>query len=283
MAERSMFEVRSELRAHEWRNRNLIKMGRIHQAHVEAYYEKYSSKWNRNVWTCRCGAVMRYADRRRDSSGTLSKTCGGCKEKPGKEPIHRLGVSLRSAEGKRLGRIMGLPGYKPARHDSHVVLWNKNRKPEKQPKKDNGRHYAHVTAWAEAKPAHVFRHKYRTDPEFNAKQKLRARLRKLNDGDSEIARLIAYNAKRGRWYLRWSWALGYGLDELVEHLRRTVPKGRTFDEFLTGDLHIDHIIPRSKFDLSKADEVRACWCLSNLRLLDAKDNLRKHAKVELLC
>lgn len=36
-------------------------------------------------------------------------------------------TAIRSirAERKRMGRIMARPGYRPARHDAHVVLWKK--------------------------------------------------------------------------------------------------------------------------------------------------------------
>ena len=49
-----------------------------------------------------------------------------------------------------------------------------------------------------------------------------------------------------------------------------------------GDWHIDHITPKSTFDLSDPDEIRACWSLPNLRPLWGKDNIRKGAKIEVL-
>lgn len=54
------------------------------------------------------------------------------------------------------------------------------------------------------------------------------------------------------------------IEELVEFYRR-VPK----------DCHVDHIIPFSWFDLTKSEEISACWCVSNLRYLKASKNLQK--------
>jgi hypothetical protein len=39
-------------------------------------------------------------------------------------------------------------------------------------------------------------------------------------------------------------------------------------------------MPRASFDLTRIEEVRACWHLTNLRLLWAEDNRRKGARVE---
>lgn len=142
-------------------------------------------------------------------------------------------------------------------------------------------HAAHVAAWRKARPGQAWSHRYRTDPEFNAREKVRARLRKVV-ADSDLQQHLASEAKSGRWPTKWSALLGYTLDQLVKHLQRTLPKGATWDDFIDGSLHIDHITPRSKFDLTRLDEVRRCWCLSNVRLLHAVDNMRKGARVECL-
>lgn len=111
---------------------------------------------------------------------------------------------------------------------------------------------------------------------------MRSRLRKLATKDSDIARLMAVNLKAGRFGKGWAQILGYTMAELVAHLRRTLPKGAKWEQFLAGDLHIDHITPRAAFDLTNADEVRACWSLGNLRLLEADKNRAKAARIEVL-
>ena len=127
----------------------------------------------------------------------------------------------------------------------------------------------------------MWSHRYRTDPEFNAREKVRARLRKFV-ADTDLQQHLASEAKRGRWPTKWAALLGYTLSDLVKHLQRTLPNGASWDDFVDGALHIDHITPRAMFDLTSIDDVRRCWCLSNLRLLPAVENMRKGARVECL-
>lgn len=72
---------------------------------------------------------------------------------------------------------------------------------------------------------------------------------------------------------------GYTIDELKVNLERQFTKKMTWDKFLKGEIHIDHIIPISKFDMENQDDVKACWALSNIRPMWAKDNIAKGAKV----
>jgi hypothetical protein len=143
-------------------------------------------------------------------------------------------------------------------------------------------HNAHWRAWKLAKPGAYFVHRYRNDAAFNARQKIRARVRKMAAADSDIQRLMAVNVKAGRFAKGWSELLGYTMNELVAHLHRTLPRGAKWEQFLSGELHIDHITPRAAFDLTDIDEVRACWSLGNLRLLEAHKNRAKAAHIEVL-
>lgn len=167
-----------------------------------------------------------------------------------------------------------------ALHDGHVAAWTVAAQRVEQRK--FALHDAHVKRWRKARPADAYRHLYRADPEFNAGEKLRARLRKLNTLDGKIAAYLANEIKRAPMRKEWEELLGYTTADLVRHLRRTLPRKAKWDDFMAGTLHIDHIIPRAKFDLTREDEVRACWSLSNLQLLPAVENGRKGAKVETL-
>jgi hypothetical protein len=169
-----------------------------------------------------------------------------------------------------------MPGYKAPKFDAHVKLWVRHQRTKPKPE---SLHNAHVTLWKKEKPAQYFRHRYRTDPEFNAKEKLRARMRKLRHADSDIARLIAISVKAGKWPSKFEAMLGYGIESLVKHLERTIPKGYTMQDFCSGALHIDHIIPRSAFNLNDMSDLRECWSMSNLRLIPAAENRRKSNKV----
>lgn len=70
---------------------------------------------------------------------------------------------------------------------------------------------------------------------------------------------------------------GYSLADLRLHLERQFSKGMTWERFGEGEIHIDHILPVSSFDLSDPAAVKACFALPNLRPSWALDNLSKGA------
>ena len=75
--------------------------------------------------------------------------------------------------------------------------------------------------------------------------------------------------------------LGYTRKELAAHLESLFTEGMTWEKFMKGEIHIDHVIPVSYFRPDSADspEFKACWALSNLQPLWATDNLKKGAKL----
>lgn len=75
--------------------------------------------------------------------------------------------------------------------------------------------------------------------------------------------------------------LGYSTEILKAHLEAQFTRGMNWQAFMEGQIHIDHIIPVSSFNITSetCDEFRRCWSLSNLRPLWAKDNIAKGAKV----
>jgi len=79
----------------------------------------------------------------------------------------------------------------------------------------------------------------------------------------------------------WETLLGYTRDRLMSRLTRTLPSGYTWNDFLAGTLHIDHITPVSAFNFKSVTDLdfKRCWALKNLRLLPAKENMRKGAKL----
>jgi hypothetical protein len=85
--------------------------------------------------------------------------------------------------------------------------------------------------------------------------------------------------KNGR---HWEILVGYTLDKLKKHLEKTMPKGHTWEDYINGKLHIDHIIPVTAFNFSKPEHIdfKRCWSLNNLRLLPADENIRKNNKLE---
>ncbi len=83
--------------------------------------------------------------------------------------------------------------------------------------------------------------------------------------------------KYGKGRHSWQELVGYSLDELKQHIESQFEEGMSWDIFLQGKIHIDHIIPVSFFNFSSYndDEFKKCWSLSNLRPLWADDNIRK--------
>jgi hypothetical protein len=77
----------------------------------------------------------------------------------------------------------------------------------------------------------------------------------------------------------WQPLVGYSVEDLRAHLERQFIKGMTWGSY--GEWHIDHIRPVASFRFSSPDdpEFRACWALSNLRPLWARDNILKSDKL----
>ena len=89
---------------------------------------------------------------------------------------------------------------------------------------------------------------------------------------STAIRLSLTGGKRRK---KWEDAVGYTVDELKSHIERQFLSGMSWDNM--ADWHIDHIVPKSSFVYSSAEDedFKACWALTNLRPLWAKDNLSK--------
>lgn len=93
---------------------------------------------------------------------------------------------------------------------------------------------------------------------------------------------IRKSLKTGKAGVSWLNLVPYTLHELKKHLIRTMPKGYTWDDFLSGELHIDHRLPVSKFNIKSASDIdfQRCWAKRNLQLLPSKENISKGAKLE---
>ncbi len=74
--------------------------------------------------------------------------------------------------------------------------------------------------------------------------------------------------------------LGCSIDQFRAQLESQFTDGMTWEEFMAGRIHIDHIRPCASFDLTKESEQKKCFHHSNLQPLWAEDNHRKHAKWE---
>lgn len=124
-------------------------------------------------------------------------------------------------------------------------------------------------------PSENYKIRYANDPAFASKERLRNQIRKKKTEYSWVASYLGTAAKKQSGYKSLWNVLGYTPDKLKEHLERQFTKGMSWEKFLTGEIHIDHIIPKSKFNLNNLEELRVCHGLANLRPLWANHNLKK--------
>jgi 5-methylcytosine-specific restriction endonuclease McrA len=111
------------------------------------------------------------------------------------------------------------------------------------------------------------RNKRKTNLKFNLNEKISSGIRESTKGN------------KSGWH--WETLVGYTLKDLKKRLQKTMPNGYTWQDFIDGKLHIDHIIPKSVFNFTKPEHIdfKRCWALENLQLLPANENLRKHNKL----
>lgn len=160
---------------------------------------------------------------------------------------------LSRARYKREARARA--GAKPKRmYDSHVKAWAKFMA------KPPPRHDAHVRAF-KADVARMARWRVENDPAYRINMRMRVQIRKALKG-----------GKAGR---RWESIVGYTVHELMAHLSKALPKGMTFERAMDEGWHIDHIVPKSAFDVTNEEELRKAWALPNLRLLPGSENRAK--------
>ena len=99
---------------------------------------------------------------------------------------------------------------------------------------------------------------------------------------SKATNLIMDILKKGKQkHQQFIDTFGYSPNLLKKNLLRKMPKGYTWDDFLSADLHLDHIVPVAVFNyenMSQPDFFRA-WHYTNLQLLPARENLKKSKKL----
>lgn len=130
-------------------------------------------------------------------------------------------------------------------------------------------------------PAEKFKLRYQLDEDFNIKQRLRAAMRRKRQG-ARMGDLIRGALNRDGRSIKFEDFAGYTTKDLRDHLERQFTKGMNWEKFRAGEIHIDHIVPLSSFNLHDPEDLRRAWEITNLRPLWARDNLEKSAKRLLL-
>jgi 5-methylcytosine-specific restriction endonuclease McrA len=136
-----------------------------------------------------------------------------------------------------------------------------------------------VRACRELSASEKYRHRYRNDPEFQLRERLRRQFRKKAEAVPGLDEVIRGALKGGLKSLKVEALLGYSIADLKAHLERQFARGMSWSGHGKRGWHIDHILPRKCFDLTTIEGAQAFWSLSNLRPLAARKNLEKRDKV----
>ena len=110
-------------------------------------------------------------------------------------------------------------------------------------------------------------YRYKTDLKYNLSRKM-----------SRTIRLSLKGKKSGR---HWEDLVGYTCNDLIKRLKKTIPEGYNWNDYIKGVLEVDHKIPISVFNYTKPEhpDFKCCWALSNLQLLLKEKNRTKRAKI----
>lgn len=216
------------------------------------------------------------------------KYCARCKDKKNKKGRERYRNNIKKERERDIRWRENNPEYHKeyyAQNRNDILKrckqWRENN-PEKVKEKDmryyeNNREkiYENFRKWKAENPEkaretyHQWRTKrLKTDLKFN-----------LND---RMRRAIAKSLKGNKEGRSWEGLVGFTLNDLSNHLNKNMPVGYTWKDYLDGILHIDHIIPISAFNFTRPEHIdfKRCWALKNLRLLLARENLKKHNRLE---
>ena len=126
----------------------------------------------------------------------------------------------------------------------------------------------------------------KANPEKVKTQKRKYYIKKRNDPIFKLNRVMSggiHKALRGgKNGCHWENSVDFTLDNLIKHLEKQFTKGMTWNKFLIGEIHIDHIVPRKVFNFTKPEhtDFKKCWALKNLQPMWALDNLKKGANLE---
>lgn len=109
------------------------------------------------------------------------------------------------------------------------------------------------------------RERYRTDLNYKLMCNLRGRLNQAIRRAKKCGRTLDL--------------LGCTINELRQHIESKFIVGMSWKFVMTGEIHIDHIIPCSAFDMTDPSQQKKCFHYTNLQPLWAKDNFKKHTKI----
>lgn len=210
------------------------------------------------------------------------KVCIGEKNKPSRDMYkqkNKVEISIKN----KIYSIKNFDRYKQWREDNKVSIKEKQklyRENNKEKKRVDDKNYRiknkdHIAKKQKEyannnrqKTRDRMRERFKNDPIYSLSTKLRNRLR--------------FFLRRERYLKDKSSVEVFGLDyeSIKKYIERKFTKEMTWDKFLNGEVHIDHIIPVSS--AKTLDEVYKLNHYTNLQPLLAKDNLAKGCKMPMI-
>ena len=192
----------------------------------------------------------------------------GQRQEEKRKKAEKLGKEYRTAEELKVFRSE----QRAAKKEAEKIRKAKARAKAKTKKDENRKPWQKENISS----ADKYRLRYRLDPEYNIKERLRRQLNKQKKKD-KYADLMRAAINKDRRSPLVTKTFGYSIKELKKHLENQFTDGMTWKAFMSGKIHIDHIKPIAAHDLTNQEEFLSCWALSNLQPLWARDNLVKSA------
>lgn len=230
-----------------------------------------------------------------------TKTCTQCKEeKPATlEFFHaykRSKVGVRS--DCRVCRAKDHADNREERAARKKIFWEKNKErlnaitranyvKNSEDRKEKARARYHnkrdenIKRMAEYRSANLDSLNERRRPKARQRNKERYGTDLVYTLKNRVKSLIRRSIRKGIKSETMEKCLGYGIEEIKNHLESKFVDGMNWDSFLAGEIHIDHKIPICfyKPTSTNSEEFRECWKLDNLQPLWAKDNLSKAGRL----
>lgn len=119
---------------------------------------------------------------------------------------------------------------------------------------------------------------------YKAKRNIQLNNRRAKDPkfrlDCNLSSALSEALKGNKKGKHWQEVVGYSLNDLVLHLESQFDSKMNWNNY-GSYWHIDHILPRSyfKYENHTDESFKKCWSLSNLRPLEAIENIRKGNKL----
>lgn len=183
----------------------------------------------------------------------------------------KMCVCKRVKEYKEKNREKVLEAKRRYWHSNRDRLLEKGNENSRRYAKENPeKRRASARNWAKRnkeKFKSYVRERYNTNPEFNITIKIRRRI------------YMALFRSRGIKENKTVELLGCTPAFFKSYIESLFTEGMTWEKILNSEIHLDHIIPCSKFNLLDKEEQKKCFHYTNMQPLWEKDNLYKHNKI----